>query len=569
MHVIEPDVGENVAPSASTSNGPHVETEKEKARRVRNEAAIAKAEATKDAAEATKARALVSKQAAAARKTKLDEQQAKKERTKTSLRLVAEGESGPAPRFSNLTDTGNAERFAKMHRPRARFVAAWNEWIAYDGHRWARDPGRVRVGAMAKAAVRAIYGEAAKATDPELRAALVRWGEKSEAAAARSNMIDLARSEPGMSVDYMRLDADPWLFNCANGTLHLKTGEFRPQRADDLLMKMSQVRYNPSAQCPRFQKFLEEIMGGDVALIELLERSLGYALTGDVSEHVVFFWHGEEGGNGKSTLSETVLKIMGDYGAKAAPDLLFKGERTERHPCEIADLFGVRFLVCNETDGKRPWDEPTVKDLTGGDQLKARRMRENFWPFNPTHTIVVYGNKKPRLKNPDDGGMRRRMRLVPFVVSFSGNPDRTLGAELAKEAPGILSLLVRGCLKWQGKIEGYDAGLTDPPAAVAATAGYFAEEDIIGRFFSDRCTFEPTAKIARKTLRAALIEWTEEAGERMPDAKALATSLQKRGVTEKSVRTEKGPRDGWLGVRLRELMDEPEEEEGGQCKLTP
>jgi putative DNA primase/helicase len=473
-----------------------------------------------------------------------------------------EGPTGPVARcFYPCTDTGNGERFAAQHRGRAIFVPAWGQWAVHDGQHFVGDPGNVHVGALAKQTLRAIYGEAERATDDKVRTAIATWAKKSEERARREAMIALARSEPGIAVEHTALDADPWSFNVLNGTIDLCRGKLRPHRASDLITKLAGVHYDEKATCPRFERFLHEIMAGDGDRIEFLRRFLGYALSGDVREHAFCFWYGPKGGNGKSTLTELLFWVMGGYAIKSAPDLLFRSEHQDRHPTELADLFRARLVVCNETSGKRTWDDSVVKDVTGGDVVKARRMRENFWSFEPTHKLLVFGNHKPHLANPDDGGMRRRLRLVPFDVSFTGNPNRRLGEELRSEAPGILAYLVRGCLDWQKH------GLTEPPVIVAATGAYFAEEDTIGRFVIECCDLDPTARITAKALRDANATWADEAGERPATAKAMATWLQNHGVSPKSVRTEKGPRHGWIGLRLRELADRSSDVTGGQCDL--
>jgi P4 family phage/plasmid primase-like protien len=458
----------------------------------------------------------------------------------------------------NCTDTGNAERFAALHQDLARFVPEWGTWIVYDGKRWVEDPGNVRVGALAKVTARSIYEEARNAEDADARAKLVKWAVASEFKKGRESTIALARSEPGMAAQHTSLDVDPFTFNVMNGTLDLRSGTLRQHAAADMLTKISTVTYDAQAECPRFVRFLGEIMGGDLERVEFLRRFLGYSLTGDVREHALCFWYGRTGGNGKSTLAALLFHLLGDYAIKAAPDLLFRSEKTERHPTELADLFGIRLVVCNETAQNRAWDEATVKDVTGGDPIRARRMRENFWTFRPSHKLVVFGNNKPRLADADDGGMKRRLRLVPFEVSFTANPDRTLDAALRAEAPGILRYLVEGCLAWQRE------GLTEPAVMVEATAGYFAEEDTVGRFLADRCELVPGAKVTRKALRDANAAWAEEAGERPAHPKALAKSLQGRGVTTGKVRDANGPRDGWIGVRLR---DDAFASRGPQCDM--
>jgi putative DNA primase/helicase len=365
-------------------------------------------------------------------------------------------------------------------------------------------------------------------------------------------MISLARSEDGMSVDYAELDKQPELLNVANGTLDLAKGILRPHNAADLLTKLSPVRYDPAATCERFERFLSEIMAGDAESVQFLRRFLGYCITGSIREHTMCFWHGETGGNGKSTLAAIMFFVLGDYGIKAAPDLLFRSEKSQRHPTELADLHGARFVVCNETSAKRTWDEATVKDITGGDLLKARRMREDFWSFTPTHKVVVFGNAKPTIENTADGGLKRRLRLVPFEVTFSGAPDKRLDVTLRKEASGVLRYLVDGCLAWQRD------GLTEPKAITDATAEYFAEQDIIGRFVAERCELNVLARVPCAELRTAVEAWAVDKGESKPSPKDVARWLAKNVQLNPGEKLATSARDpggrvvnAWRGIRLR------------------
>jgi putative DNA primase/helicase len=158
----------------------------------------------------------------------------------------------------------------------------------------------------------------------------------------------------------------------------------------------------------------------------------------------------------------------------------------------------------------------------------------------------VFGNAKPTIANPDDGGMRRRLRLVPFEVSFADAPDKKLDVTLRKEATGILADLVRACLAWQKD------GLTEPTVIADATAEYFAEQDTIGRFVAERCDLNPLAKMSRKDLRLALDAWADEVGEEKVNPKDIAKWLAQHNVTGTSVRDAGNrPVDGWAGIRLK------------------
>ena len=227
------------------------------------------------------------------------------------------------------------------------------------------------------------------------------WAIKSEMAPRVNAMLDLARSEEGIPVLPEDLDHDPWLLNCMNGTLDLLTGQLREHRREDLITKLCPTAFDQKAECPRWLQFLDEIFE-DKDLPDYIYRLLGYCLTGDTSEHILAVFHGN-GANGKSVLVNTVLAVLGeDYAMTAMPDLLL-ARRGEHHPTEIATLFGKRLLVCHETGAGRRLNEALVKWLTGGDKLQARRMREDFWEFHPTHKAILVTNYKPEVHRSGRG----------------------------------------------------------------------------------------------------------------------------------------------------------------------
>jgi putative DNA primase/helicase len=388
------------------------------------------------------------------------------------------------------------------------------------------------------------------------------WAVKSEDARRVRSMIDLARCQLAITPD--RLNRDPWLLNCANGTLDLRTGELREHRREDYITQLCPTPYDPAAGCPTWERFLgsvfpaAEVTGqaGNPELIRFVQRLLGYGLTGDVREQVLpFFWG--DGANGKSTLLNAVREALGaDYCGKAPPGLLL-AHKGDRHPTELADLFGRRLALANETPEGGRFNESQVKDLTGGDPISARRMREDFWQFDPTHKLIVCGNHKPRVTGTDHG-IWRRIRLVPFAVRF-WNPDdqpaegeqrpehlrqdKDLPARLRAEAPGVLAWMMRGCLDWQRN------GLGSPHEVQSATAGYRAEQDLIGEFIADCCLTGPaTYRVRAKALYAAFRKWVELAGERHPPSqREFGLAMTGRGVERQ---TSNGV--WYVGIALRD-----------------
>ncbi len=452
------------------------------------------------------------------------------------------------------TDSGNAERLIALCGRELRYVSTWHKWMFWTGRRWTVDEGAPH--RAAKAVAREMMRQAQKIGDPDRRSAAIRYALRCESKKAIEAAVGLAKHDLEIAISHDALDANPWLLNCKNGTIDLKSGKLRDHRREDLLTKVAPVDFDPAATCDRFARFVSEIMAGDEACTLFLHRFLGYCLTGDVREHILAFWHGG-GGNGKSLLALIVLAVMGDYAGKAAPDLLFKGDSTNRHPTEQADLHGLRLVLCNETTGGRSWDEGTVKDLTGGDVIRARRMREDFWEYTPTHKLVVFGNRKPRIRCVDTA-IERRLRLVPFGVSFVGREDKDLSRALMGELSGVLRWLVEGCLAWQAN------GIPESKAVNDATRSYLRDEDTLGQFLNSECVFTTEAKVTRKEVRDRYVAWSEARGEHPVSAKNLAEALRKGGAVERKVKTGAGPRDGWTGLRLATAAEQtPQDEPAG------
>ena len=312
------------------------------------------------------------------------------------------------------------------------------------------------------------------------------------------------------------------LLNCPNGTLDLQTGRLLKHDRADLLTKRIEVKYDSNAECPRWLAFLNRIMDGDQELILFLQRAVGYTLTGGVAEQCLFFMLGT-GRNGKSTFIETLLALLGDYGQKAPTEMLmFKGNGGGI-PNDLARLPGARLVVAAEVEQGRRLAESTVKDLTGGDTITARFLRQEFFDFTPTHKVWMYGNHKPVIKGTDEG-IWRRIHLIPFAVQIPvSEQDPNLKAKLAEELPGILAWAVRGCLDWQKH------GLSVPESVKEATADYRAEMDVVSAFIEECCTTGQNHYAKWKELYAAYTDWCNVNGERAESGKRFGNTLTERG----------------------------------------
>lgn len=449
-------------------------------------------------------------------------------------------------RFRPYTDLGNAECLIDAHGQDLRCVSGLG-WYAWDGVKWAPDETG-EVFRRAKQTARQRYAEASKIVDDGNRKKCAEWARKSEGAARIAAAVQLASTELAVVCRVADLDADPMLLNVTNGTIDLRTGKLRPHRREDLITKVAGTSYDSAAACPIFDAFLRQIFAGDDELIAFVQRFMGYALAADVREQVLLFCHGG-GANGKSTFIDLMIDMMGGFGGyamPAAPGLLV-AKKGDQHPTELADLRGARLVTCVEIgDGKR-FDEERVKSLTGGDAIKARHMREDFFTFKPTHRLIVAANHKPQVRGTDHA-IWRRILLVPFTVTFTdAQKDRDLPTKLRAELPGILAWAVRGCLEWQR------AGLRPPKSVTEATDRYRAEQDAIGRFIADRCTVSPHAKSTAGSLYADFKDWARETGEHELPQRRFGESLAERGYEQK--RGQGGTR-WWHGLSLAAPDDE-------------
>lgn len=415
----------------------------------------------------------------------------------------------PSPAFYGLTDWGNAQRLAFRYGQDLRYCHAWKRWFVWNGQMWS-DELHANVTNMAKSTVRAIYAEAGNADSADVRQRISEWANRSENLRPITAMVELAKSEPPVPVLKDDLNTATWLLNTPTGTVDLRTGAIQSHRREDLITRMVPTPYNPEATCPRWEKFLADVFAGDVELIEYVHRLLGYCLTGDVSSHLLLVFWGN-GGNGKGTLLNTLLRILGPTYSLAAAAEFLMASKYPRHPTEIASLCGKHLVVCQETDDGCRLNEALIKWLTGGDMLEGRRMREDPWRFFPTHKIVLSTNYKPVIRGTDTG-MWRRLRLIPFNVTFAGKAeDRGLSDKLRAEATGILAWAVRGCLDW------LQNGERVPPAVLIATKNYRHDEDIVSRFIDECCRVDkddPDLKSQASILYGVFTDWVEKIGER-------------------------------------------------------
>ena len=428
--------------------------------------------------------------------------------------------------ISDRTDTANAERLAHQFGAQLRWVKEWG-WLAWDGQRWQQDNSDL-VMRRAKKTARDIYQEAAKAASEgkEKRAAdLAKWARGTLSRTRLDAMIYLAASElPARPKEF---DQAPWLLNIENGLLDLRTRDLKEHDPEAKITKIAGTYYDPDETAPTWSAFLDRVLAGNKELTAYLQRAVGYTLTGEVSEQCLFFLHGS-GANGKTTFIQTILAMLGEYGQQAAPSLLLMGER---HPTEIADLQGARFVATVEVEEGRRLAEVLTKQLTGGDRIKARYMRRNFFEFEPTFKLWLSANHKPIIRGTDYA-IWRRIKLIPFEVTIpEDEQDPHLPEKLRAELPGILAWAVQGAIAWQ------QMGLDTPDKVKRATAAYQGEMDLMAIFIEDCCILGTKYEATGGALYQSFSAWCERNGEKPWTQRTFGMRLGERGFTKTHVRS--------------------------------
>jgi putative DNA primase/helicase len=422
----------------------------------------------------------------------------------------------------NLTDTGNAERLVARHGANIRFNYSREVWHVWTGTHWGEDAAG-QMDQLAKDTVRSIPVEAI-GLEGEAYTKRLKWAAASESAGKRSAMIELARSEPGIPVTADELDLDPWLLNVANGTLDLRTCQLRPHRREDKITRCLSTPYQPDATCPTFLAFLDHIFAGNTELIAYIQRMIGYSLTGSIREQAIYIAFGN-GSNGKSTLLGIISKLLEAYATEADTDS-FLERQGDRIREDVAALEGARFVSASETaDGKR-LSEAFVKKATGGEKLRARRLFENGYTFEPKCKVWLSTNHRPQIIGTDHA-IWRRIRLIPFAVTIPDSErDRDLPKKLESELPGILSWAIEGCRQWLANGE-------QPPATVLqATEQYRRDMDALANWLEDRCHLRNGARTPAKDLYADYVAYCNRQGEEPLKQRTFGSRLTERGCGE-------------------------------------
>ena len=444
-----------------------------------------------------------------------------------------------------LDDMGAARLFADTFRGLLLYLPEYREWFIYDNGRWVQDKGGLRAHNLAKELADYVWGiipppppkpeagavrDALESKQEDQWAAHRKHYGRYRSLQARKTLLQDAMSE--LRGNASEFDKAPYLFNCLNGTLDLRTGELRPHDPQDMISKQAAVNYDPSASSPRFVQFIEEVTEGNGERAKMLQKALGYALKGEANEECYFTAIGEKTRNGKGTLFDTILQLFGSYGVQMDFATVSRGNAIKdgsKATPDLARLASVRFVLANEPEKGVCLNEALMKQITGNDDITSRPLYGDILQFKPVFKLFITANSKPNVSD-DSLFASGRVKLLPFTRHFEEHEqDRTLKAKLRE--PESMS----GILNWL--LEGYrlycNEGLKDTEEMQRMVGEYRWENDTVGQFLAERVELTPGDKHNRVALRNILNgyrEWCGPIGVKPLGYKAFKSELERREV---------------------------------------
>lgn len=440
-------------------------------------------------------------------------------------------------RLYSLDDMGNAQRFIDLFGEDARYNYTAKKWLCWNGKYWRPDEDG-EAERMTDIAVESMKREAEyyETQDEEAAKAFAKHMKSSRSNKSKGNMLREAQHR--LPIMPHELDSHPFAFNTPSGIVSLKNGKILPHERKYFITKIAGTEIADTAGCPVWERFLNDIFGGDADLIRYIQKAVGYSLTGSISEQCMFILLGD-GHNGKSTFLEAIRGILGDYCSNMQAETIMMKSFAGNINSDIARLNKARMVTSSEPNEGVRLNEGLIKQITGGDAVTARKLFENEFEFRPEFKLWLACNHKPIVRGTDTG-IWRRLHVIPFNVRIPPEKaDKGLEGKLRKEYPAILKWAVEGCILWQTE------GLQMPKAVLDMVKEYRREMDVISAFVEEKCEEREGAYEKSSALYAAYCEWCGTNTEYKMSNTKFSVELSKR--FEKCVR-----KDGkyFIGIKL-------------------
>lgn len=325
------------------------------------------------------------------------------------------------------------------------------EFWEYKGTHWQQATELSTRGHIYRELEDAVYLKSGDDGDPPVE---VEWNP---AQASVNNVLDPLRiiCDELLSDD---ADAPAWLaggdgagdyVSLRNGLLHLTDREViahTPRMFNTFSLPFS---YAPTATCPHWDAFLQDVFSHDRKGALLLQEYAGYIVSGRMDQHKGLLIVGPARA-GKGTISRILKQLVGDDNT-VSPSLHSIGSEFG-----LAGLIGKPFAVIEDARG----DDDRRQNLTverllniiGEDAVSVNRKNKDYWHGTLPTRFLLVSNEIPRFLDAS-GAVVTRFMSVKLRKSFLHQEDTTLGDKLLTELPGIFNWALRGLarLEMQGK----------------------------------------------------------------------------------------------------------------------
>ena len=450
---------------------------------------------------------------------------------------------------ADITQVDAADALVELHGSSLRHSPDHQRWLTFtDEAGWRFDEHESAMQARAIATLRHLEvlssGDPNKRIEKRFQAARRSRARRMLAVGAMKSIVTIASKYPAVSCPNSLIDASKELLGTPNGVVDLRTGVLLPFDESVIVTRRTTVAYNPMAKCPRWERFLVEVLGNDTSVQDYFHRLVGYFLTGETRQHQMWLFVGS-GSNGKSTLVATIMKMMGaEYSQQAAESVLLAKMNSGAASSDLLRLRGVRCAMLTETGVGQSLHEERVKSLVSADTITARGLYKEFEQFIPQAKFVLATNHLPVVRGSDQG-IWRRLVVVPFLAQFEVGTDATLDRDLEAELEGVLAWAVRGAALW------YADGPAPVPAEwQVATNGYRAEQDAIKAFLDDRAVIEKSLFVGATEMYNDYRTWCAEDGRQLLSQGEFGQRMMATGLVTKG-RKGKANHHHYFGVALR------------------
>ena len=428
-----------------------------------------------------------------------------------------------------LNDIATSEMFFEYANNDLLYIHDVNAWYYYTGQKWEQDNSS---GIMSKRFMKNLakyckeFIKAYNFPDLETEKAYETYYNRVGKASFRNSILDDSKTE--FNHKFKEFNSHKQLFNCTNGTYDLESGGFRNHSPEDMLTDISNVTYDPNAKCPRFNKFIDEIMECDIDKANYLLEAMAYCLSGDTQLECFFILYGPTSRNGKGTLMTLMMELLGDYAYTLNNGAIIS--KTNVDPSKPsphwAKLLSARMANINETNSNFPIDSALIKTLTGGDSLVTRNLFEGEKEYTPQFKIFINSNHLPKM-NDDTVIKSDRLHLICFNKHFIPEErDTSLKETLKEEIPGIFNLLVEKYrnLKARGNFQ-------VPNESKEELYKYLCAVDSVQNYVDENLEKDSNACEKLKNLYDDYTYWCSE-----NDLKPLSKNEFKTKIDEKNIR---------------------------------